>query len=50
MEGLKWGARGMLIDDIHREGFKIAAIACIIVDDLCSASELCNKICETFPD
>lgn len=49
MEGLRWGARGELIDG-PCEGIKIAAIACIIIDDLCSADELCEKICEAFPD
>ncbi|CAL6004739.1 Translation_elongation factor 1-beta [Hexamita inflata] len=47
MEGLTWG-KGELQDGPFN--IKFIAIACIIVDDLCSADDLCESIINAFGD
>lgn len=45
MEGLTWGKGEVQKGPF---GVNIVAIACIIVDDLCSADDLCDQIIDAF--
>lgn len=47
MEGLEWG-KGELQDVCY--GVKRIAMPCVVVDDVCSVDELCEKVVETFED
>lgn len=46
-EGLQWGT-GELQEVCF--GLKRAALPCVVIDDLCSIDEVCEKICDTFAD
>ena len=47
MEGLTWG-KGELIPGPF--GLQLVGIACVIIDDLCSSDELCDKVVEAYED
>lgn len=47
MEGLQWG-KGEIKEGNF--GIKIVVMPAVIIDDLCSTEELCDKIIETYTD